>query len=266
MSWEKNNYICSSCKKDFNDLLDNKIPLISLDKDIITNNERINILNIIKNIKPRNYEITDDGQNVSYWGIPFIEYDTCKNYMNANNDNVIDELLSTVTNKILNHLNEIGYEAEILRDNNNNKFKAGIIRSIFVNENETVLHIDNILIDGCFKPDFKIPNVLKEEKIVQFSFNILLNDGDTKNESLFIYDKRFQNKDKKYLLENNWQFNKNIIIDTQLFKYKPYNNNSFIFLTENYHDMKGGNKYNPRITYSIFGLYVKSKNKIYLYN
>ena len=245
-----------------------KIPILKLSFDnYLENEERELLVEAIKKKKPNQYNGTEVYQDVKYLGVPFVDCISCKEYLAKKEDEEINEIISNLLNKVIYFLENHNYKVSILYDDFYTKhYKAGIIRLINVPLNNSVLHSDNIFIDGKKKNDFHIPVDILNKNISQVSFNILLEDGGKEVDSLHVYNKVIDSDNEKFRMSNGWQFPLSLIEDSQESIYTPRLNDCFIFNTNLLHDIRGEKDNKERITFSVFGLYDKDKQEFFLYN
>lgn len=266
--WKNSNPKTLTNILDIEDVAIGKVPILTIPfQEFLDEKIRKNIVKKIKNKKPLEYNNTSTYQSVMYWGTPFVDYSFTKDYLFAEEDIEITNILDELLTYIIVFLKENNYETEILYDDFYQKeYKAGTIRSINVALQNSVLHVDDFYKDGKCKDDFHIPLQLKNKKTMQVSFNLLLEDGNAPVDSLYVYNKRLQNKDEKFRMSNGWQFPETIIEGKEKCIYTPKVNDLYLFSTKFFHDIRGLKDNNERITFSFFGLYCESEKKFYLYN
>jgi len=245
-----------------------KIPILKLPfDDFLNNEERELLVKLIKKSEPKQYDGTEVYQDVKYLGIPFVDCISCEDYLLKQEDKKIEKIIPPLLNKMTHFLESYGYKVSILYDDFYKKYyKVGSIRLINVSANDSVLHVDSLLIDGTKKSDFHIPTNILNKDVTQVSFNILLEDGGKEVDNLYVYNKVIDSDSEKFRMSNGWQFPLSIVKDSQECIYTPHLNDCFMFCTNLLHDIRGEKDNAERITFSIFGLYDKYKKEFFLYN
>ncbi|MEY4926582.1 MAG: hypothetical protein RI894_1018, partial [Bacteroidota bacterium] len=145
-------------------------------------------------------------------------------------------------------------------------YTAGVFRAINVVNEASVLHCDDFIRDGLKKPDFRLPEVLKNQVYYQLSFNVLLDDGGFEPDALFVHNRFYTLPDEITCLPNGWQFPLDLVARQPHCKFTPSVGSEYVFNTINYHDIKGGSQLANRVTFSVFAIYIPALSMMLLYN
>ncbi len=234
---------------------------------LFTESERVATLARLKIRHVRQYDNTDATQKVMVDGQPFVDAPTLESYLNTDMDDDFKSLVSPPLNRLKAYLEMFGIKVQVLIDDATGKpYPAGVFRTISVAKGASVLHCDDLGRDGLHKPDFKLPAVLQGRYYNQVSFNFLLDDGGHEADSLWVYNRPYTEADEEVAYPNGWQFPNWLVEDAQFVKHTPQVGQAYGFSTTLYHDVRGGSPLANRVTFSVFGIWVKELNTLYLYN
>lgn len=258
-------YIICSCTN--HHLLDGEIGTALLPNELLFSEiERNETLKKLKSRQVKQYENTNASQKVMVDGFPFVDSTSYNEYLHAEMDAEFIELVRKPINNLKKHFESLGIKTEILFDEVTGlPFKAGVFRTISVPK-ASVLHVDDLGRDGFLKPDFRMPKALQGVYYNQVSFNVLLDDGGYEPDSLYVYNQPYKKEHEELVYVNGWQFPQWLVQDSQYIKYTPKVGQAYAFSTTNYHDVNGGHPLAHRVTFSVFGIWVRELNTLYLYN
>ncbi|PHN05899.1 hypothetical protein [Flavilitoribacter nigricans] len=228
---------------------------------------RRRVVDSLRDMQAARYDNTDAGQRVESWGKPLVDAPSLDAHLRLSVDERIQAISDPFVDRIREWLTGLGYRVEDLIDPlTGMKYHAGILRQISVSKSNSVLHVDDFVRDGRMKPDFRLPEVLRGQHYYQISFNLLLEDGGHQADPLYCYNRFYRDEDESYCLANGWQFPAELMEDAKYYRYQPKVGEAYVFSTTAYHDIFGGSPLSNRITWSVFGIYVPSKNLMLLYN
>lgn len=268
-NWIIDNEIQLQSKKDLNLIATGKAPLGILPQEVLlrSGDERKKIVQELLTIGSLKYEVADPDQQLERWGMPLVDSASITKHLAMSIDERVLGISNPLLEKVKCYLAGLGYTVDYLIDPITNKqYHAGIIRKLNVSSNSSVLHVDDFVRDGMLKPDFRLPTILAGEIYYQISFNLLLEDGDYQADPLFCYNRFYNSSDEDFLLANGWQFDQEVIADTQFLQYQPQVGEAYVFSTTAFHDIYGGSPLSNRITWSVFAIYVPTMNLMLLYN
>ena len=230
---------------------------------LLTNTERLSILDILSKT-PFTFEYEP---YPPCWGKAFENYLSMREYLAPEpNDDLIASLCKPINEKIVQLLTAKGIQVETLEDPTYQKtYTQADFRVNPVPANLTMLHVDDIRLDGSIKPDFVLPSALAKDDYVQLSVLIQLDDPNPVAKALRIYDKKYTSSDDKYRLENGWQFSDESVAGHNFIDYQPQIGEAFIMPNQYFHDILGGASDTNWTMYSLFILYTKETNKAYIY-
>jgi ribosomal protein S18 acetylase RimI-like enzyme len=200
------------------------------------------------------------------WGKAFENYLSMEEYLASHpQDAIVAELCNPIIEKITALLHNQGISVEPLCNQSNNQhYNLGNFRFSVIKDSQSMLHIDDLTIDGSAKPDFVLPEVLQQNPYVQLSVLIQLADkGEHTN--LRIYHKTYAPGDNGHVLENGWQFDEAVVAGVPYTDFVPRVGDAFIMQNHFYHDILSHGADNEWLVYSTYILYVPNLNKAFLY-
>ena len=211
---------------------------------------------------------------VQFSGVPFVEYETVEEYLNGTADPVFEYCRNLMMSKIIAWLTSMNFEVEILPDDSDKNYHAGILRKIQVGAqcNEhlegdgcTPLHVDILNRDGTnFKKGFKLPSVIAGHECHQSSLNILMENGGFTPDSLVTYELLYTKEQEDYF--KGWKSEPALVKGKRFVKHCPVIGQPYLFSTQQHHDVRDGHRDSNRITFGVFLIYVPALNKIFLYS
>ncbi len=201
------------------------------------------------------------------WGKAFENYLSMQEYLAPEpNDELIARLCQPINEKIIQLLDNKGIRVEILKDPTYQKpYIFGNFRINPVPTQLTMLHVDDIRLDGSIKSDFVLPPVLAEIDYVQLSVLLQLDDPNPIAKGLRIYNKKYTSTDDKDRLENGWQFADAAVADCDFIDYQPQIGQAFVMPNQYFHDILGGASDTNWLMYSMYILYTEKTNTCYLF-
>ncbi len=258
-----------SCRADLIKVLLGQAPVGVLPEGTLLKHdlERTKLLETLLSIPDDQYSNTDTKQRLSKWGRPFVDSESVDSHLRGSMDERIKHLSVPLVNRIGNYFKSHGFNvAPMIDPVTSLRYTAGVFRKISVSNSSSVLHTDDFIRDGLMKPDFRIPTVLGGQMYYQASINILLDDGGYQPDPLFVYNRLYNYDDEESCLGNGWQFPLSLVADSRVCRYDPRIGETYIFCTNQFHDVHGGSPLSERITWSVFTIYLPSLNLILLYN
>ena len=264
--WVQNYPVVIDAKKH---LAEGKLPLGLLPQGALLPDDqyRKEVVQRLQAISTAKYDNTSTEQRVESWGKPFVDSVTLEDHFRLDvNPNVLAVSNPFVT-RTHRFLESLGFQVDYLTDPvTGTHYHAGVLRKISVSKSSSVLHVDDFIRDGLKKPDFRLPDVLQGEQYYQISFNLLLEDGGHQADPLYCYNRFYNSCDEVHCMDNGWQFPESLMDGCDYYKYQPEVGSAYVFSTTAYHDIYGGSPHADRITWSVFAIYVPSKNLMLLYN
>ena len=244
-----------------------ELPLGILPGLVIPDEERKQLVQSLLSVPVKKYEGTSDEQSVKCWGQPLVDAKSITEHLTVGVEPMVHRLTQPLVRRIERWLLQNGFNVTKMIDPFTGlSYHAGIFRSINVVNHNSVLHVDDFIRDATKKDDFRFPYLLADRLFYQVSFNILLDDGGHKPDSLYVHNKMYDSSHEKHVLENGWQFPVCFVSDRPYYKHIPRVGETYVFSTSNYHDVRGGSPLSRRITFSCFGIYIPDINLFMLYN
>lgn len=247
----------------FQPLLEEKSVFVKLPKHSLLSEEEHKTL--LNNLKTTPYTFEYEPMP-SCWGKAFENYLTMEDYFAPHAlDEKIAEWCKPILSKIEQMLKKQGIKVEVLKDfKTNQPYTTGDFRIAKIEPFSTMLHLDDLKMDGRLKPDFELPMVLQENPYLQFS--VLVHLADKGNQTtLRMYHKKYTESDNQFLLENGWQFSDKAVEGADYTDYQPKIGDAFIMNNQHFHDILNTEIENEWCVYSTYILYVPNKQTAYLY-
>ncbi len=202
----------------------------------------------------------------SVWGKAFENHLSYSEYFDSYNQQVrIESLVSPVVEKIKRMLENNGIVVEELKDSKSNRlFWKGDFRILEMIQGETILHVDDLGLDGKNMPDFQLPEQLQNKNYHQFSILQFLS-VEQPTALIRIYDKHYTERDESFRMENGWQFQEEVIKGCAYKDVIPATGSTFIMNNYCFHDILTFGNSTKWIMYSTYIIYVPDENKAFLY-
>jgi hypothetical protein len=221
--------------------------------------------NILATLDETPYTFEYEGMP-SCWGKGFENYPTLAEYLAPHILDVrIAELCKPIHQRLVQMLENQGIQVMPLIDTaSQTHYTLGNFRRTNVPQNSTMLHVDDLTLDGNWKPDFALPAELQGEDYKQLMVMVMLDATDNTG-ILRSYDRRYQATDAQYLLANAWQFADAAVAEASHHDYRPQTGDAIIMANQYYHDILGGTTDSTWLYYSIYILHVPSRGIAWLY-
>lgn len=273
--WESNSIAHISDRNTLLKVISGKLPIGILQKSLITEAERIILVEELLKLQIKKYDNTDPKQKVEVFGKPFVDSETVTKHLTSGIDEKFDAITTPLFERLLYEFSQMGFNPQPLIDPITLLlYPAKVCRLISIPKgcytergNEcSVLHCDDIIRDGLMKPDFRLPVGFEHHQYFQFSVCIQLEDGGFRPDALFVYEKQFSAELQGDFMENNWQLPIEKVSDTRYASYTPELGATYLFSTLNFHDVKGGDPRAKRLNFSVFFIYIPETNQLFYYN
>jgi hypothetical protein len=274
--WQTTEVTHLTCRETFLKLVSGKIPIGILPDEILSEDERLRIVEQLENLPPfKKYENTSTEQKVEVYGFPFVDAATMKEYLAAPEDSTFAAITSPLMDRVLKQFRNWGFSPTPLIDSLTLKpYKSKVCRYIQIpkgcitetGEGCTVLHVDDIIRDGMKKKDFRFPLGLEGKEYYQISVNILLENGGFLPDKLFVYEKQYSVEMESEFLDNKWQYPLQKVEPNRCLSHTPLLRECYMFSTQNFHDVREGDNGSKRLTFSVFFVYVPETNEFFYYN
>jgi hypothetical protein len=275
-TWERTEPITVHTRTQLEKVAAGSLPIGLLPGELITEEERIDIVRRVRQCSNRQYDNFDALEKAYVHGTPFVDADTLHNYLTSERDETFEEITAPLLDRLIAVLQSYGYEvAPLIDDVTMLPYPAGVCREISIPEgcytesgnSCTVLHCDDILRDGYTKPDFRVPSVLRGKPYHQFSICLQLEDGGYRPDDVIVHEKQYSSElEPLFFGEGAWRFDANALKDCRNCHHTPELRKAYTFSTLNFHDIRGGHPLSKRINYSVFFLRVPGTNTVYYYN
>jgi hypothetical protein len=246
----------------FCDLLNGGWGLVSLaPESVLTPGERQHLLELTQTLVP-----TFEYENLPVcWGRAFENYLSMAEYLNTEpNDTTLQVACAPALERISATLRRLGFEPEILHHPDGRPYNVNNLRTSVVEAATSILHIDDLGLDGTVKPDFALPTALQGQPYVQTSLLVCLNE--TQSEAAIrVYNRRYRPDDEVFRLENGWQFADAAVEGVDYVDIKPQMGDTFLMPNHYFHDVLGGGKDDFWVLYSLYLLHIPGTKRVYLY-
>jgi galactitol-specific phosphotransferase system IIB component len=201
----------------------------------------------------------------SCWGKGFENYLSMEEYFAPHeHDATIEMLCSPIIEHIKKQLHHQDFSVETLKDNKGRFFTQGNFRTSAVLPKQTMLHVDDLQLDGKWKADFEMPETLIGNDYRQFSLLIFLKkEGD--DATLRVYDKKYEATHERFKLENGWQFSEEVVKNCPYEDVQPQTGDVLLMNNHCFHDIIGGEKSSSWLLYSTYLVVLPDEKKVYLY-
>ncbi len=231
------------------------------DESLLSKEERHSILTTLKQT---GFTFEHNGYP-SCWGKAFENYSTMEAYLKPEaSDETISNLCKPILSRIDALLKKQGLAVSVLTDSKTGtSYTAGDFRHALIEPKQTILHLDDLRIDGSAKPDFELPEELKGN-YHQYSILMLLADEGAKA-TLRIYNKQYTSADNQFVMPNGWQFSDDVVSNTSYVEFQPKAGDAFIMNNHCYHDVIGGDVASTWWLYSTYVLHIPETNQAFLY-
>lgn len=267
--WSQNYPIAIDAKEHLQLIAEGKLPLGLLPEGTLLSDDqyRKEAVQRLQAISTAKYDSTSTEQRVESWGKPFVDSATLEDHFQLDVNPDVLAVSNPFLTRTQRFLESLGFQVDYLTDPvTGARYQAGVLRKISVSKSSSVLHVDDFIRDGLKKPDFRMPSALVGEQYYQISFNLLLEDGGHQVDPLYCYNRFYNSCDEAQCMDNGWQFPESLLDGCEYYKYQPKVGSAYVFSTTAYHDIYGGSPDAERITWSVFAIYVPSKNLMLLYN
>lgn len=271
--WKKNSKVSISSFELLLDVMSGNIPIGQIPMDIMTHDERQSFINTLSDLEIKNYDDTDDTERVKVYGNPFVDAQSLDVHLNT----PLNHKLEAITKPVLQRVNAFfkfyGFKVSPLIDSKTGKkYSSKVIREISIPEGCvkrdgnicTVAHCDDIIKDGALKTDFRLPVGIQKGNYNQFSVCVLMTDGNHRPDHLRVYDSKFIPETSPKF--ESWRAPKEMFQDAQFIDYVPKVGDTYMFNTQNIHDIFGGHPKSIRVNFSVFYLHIKGSNQLFYYN
>ncbi len=199
------------------------------------------------------------------WGHAFENYLSMAEYLDTEpNEVLMAEACDPALQRIVARLRRLGFEPKILQHPDGRPYNVSNLRTLVVEAGSSILHVDDLTIDGSVKPDFALPTELQGQSYVQVSLLVCLNE--THSEAMLrVYNRRYQPSDDVFRLENGWQFADAAVQGAEYLDFKPNLGDTFVMPNHYFHDVVGGDKEDTWVLYSLYLLHIPGTAQVYLY-
>ena len=200
------------------------------------------------------------------WGKAFENYLTMEEYFAPHAlDATVANLCRPITKKIIAMLTASDIRVEAMVDPVLNlPYVLGDFRSIAIGAHDSILHVDDLRLDGSVKADFELPTVLQGQDYVQLSVIVMLK-ADQGEATLRTYDRKYMPAHDQYRLPNGWQFSDQAVAGAAYHDYRPQTGDAFIMTNQYFHDILGADQEDVWCMYSLYILYLPDQRLALLY-
>jgi len=198
------------------------------------------------------------------WGRAFENFSSFDDYLRPSaGEGEVDRLCAPLLAGVVGLFTGRGYTVAPLLAADGRAFAVGDVRAVDVLPGATSLHVDDLRLDGSVLPDFELPPALYGAPLVQLSVVCWLEAaGDA---ALRMYGHRYTSADDAHRLPNGWQFADAAVEGCGVVDLLPRAGTTIVMASQHLHDVRGGERTDRWVYYSVYVLVVPGRREAWLY-